>query len=234
MTTVVRRLGRIAFEPAWRAMQAFTELRDPGTADELWFLEHDPVYTLGLNGKAEHLLAPGDIPVVGIDRGGQVTYHGPGQLVMYALVDIGRLRIGVRELVMALEAAVVALAASRGIEAAGRREAPGVYVGKRKLASIGLRVRRGCSYHGLALNVDMDLEPFARINPCGVAGLEMTQLVAEGARTDVAECANALAPLAAASLGLAWDGRWSGPPGDPRAAALQRATSTTPLSVRSW
>jgi lipoyl(octanoyl) transferase len=153
---------------------------------------------------------------------------------MYALVDIGRLRIGVRELVMALEAAVVALAASRGIEAAGRREAPGVYVGKRKLASIGLRVRRGCSYHGLALNVDMDLEPFARINPCGVAGLEMTQLVAEGARTDVAECANALAPLAVASLGLAWDGRWSGPPGDPRAAALQRATSTTPLSVRSW
>ena len=234
MTAVVRQLGRIAFEPAWRAMQAFTDLRDAATADELWFLEHDPVFTLGLNGRAEHLLTPGDIPVVGIDRGGQVTYHGPGQLVMYALVDLGRLRMGVRELVTALESSVVALAASHGIEAAGRREAPGVYVGKRKLASIGLRVRRGCSYHGLALNVDMDLEPFARINPCGMAGLEMTQLVAEGARTDIAECASSLAMLAAASLGLAWDGRWSGPPDNPAIPPLQRATSTTPLSVRSW
>jgi lipoyl(octanoyl) transferase len=215
-------------------MQAFTDLRDAATPDELWFLEHDPVFTLGLNGRAEHLLTPGDIPVVGIDRGGQVTYHGPGQLVMYALVDLGRLRMGVRELVTALEASVVALAASHGIEAAGRREAPGVYVGKRKLASIGLRVRRGCSYHGLALNVDMDLEPFARINPCGMAGLEMTQLVAEGARTDIAQCASTLATLAAASLGLAWDGRWSGPPDNPAIPPLQRATSTTPLSVRSW
>ena len=230
MSAVVRQLGRIGYEPAWRAMQAFTDLRDEATADELWFLEHDPVFTQGLNGKAEHLLAPGDIPVVGIDRGGQVTYHGPGQLVMYALVDLRRLHIGVRELVVALEAAVVALAASLGIKAAGRREAPGVYVGERKLASIGLRVRRGCSYHGLALNVAMDLEPFGRINPCGMAGLAMTQLVAEGARTDVADSAQALAPLAAAALGLAWDGTWSGPP----PALLQSATSTTPLSVRSW
>ncbi|HEU4516784.1 MAG TPA: lipoyl(octanoyl) transferase LipB [Steroidobacteraceae bacterium] len=230
MTAVVRQLGRVAYEPAWRAMQAFTDLREEATPDELWFLEHDPVFTQGLNGKPEHVLAPGDIPVVGIDRGGQVTYHGPGQLVMYALVDLRRLRIGVRELVVALEAAVVSLAASHGIESTGRREAPGVYVGERKLASIGLRVRRGCSYHGLALNVDMDLEPFARINPCGMAGLGMTQLVAEGARTDVGDCAQALAPLAVASLGLAWDGRWSGPPH----AMLQSATSTTPLSVRSW
>ena len=180
MTAVVRRLGRVAYEPAWRAMQAFTDARDGTTPDELWFLEHDPVFTQGLNGKPEHVLAPGAIPVVGIDRGGQVTYHGPGQLVMYALVDLRRLHIGVRELVVALEAAVVALAASLGIEAAGRREAPGVYVGERKLASIGLRVRRGCSYHGLALNVDMDLEPFGRINPCGYAGLQMTQVAALG------------------------------------------------------
>jgi lipoyl(octanoyl) transferase len=223
VSAIVRQLGRVGYEPAWRAMQAFTDRRDDATPDELWFLEHDPVFTQGLNGKAEHLLAPGDIPVVGIDRGGQVTYHGPGQLVMYALVDLRRVRIGVRELVVALEAAVVALAASHGIEAAGRREAPGVYVGERKLASIGLRVRRGCSYHGLALNVDMDLEPFGRINPCGMAGLAMTQLTAEGARTQVDAAALALAPLAVRELGLEWDGRW-----------IQSATSTTPLSVRSW
>jgi lipoyl(octanoyl) transferase len=210
VSAVVRQLGRVAYEPTWLAMQAFTDRRDAATPDELWFLEHDPVFTQGLNGRAEHLLAPGDIPVVGIDRGGQVTYHGPGQLVMYALVDIRRRGIGVRELVVALEDAVATLAAQHGIAAVGRREAPGVYVGGRKLASIGLRVRRGCSYHGLALNVDMDLEPFARINPCGIAGLEMTQLVAEGARTDLADSALALAPLAVDALGLAWDGRWSG------------------------
>jgi lipoyl(octanoyl) transferase len=227
VSAVVRQLGRVAYEPTWLAMQAFTDRRDAETPDELWFLEHEPVFTQGLNGKAEHVLAPGDIPVVGIDRGGQVTYHGPGQLVMYALVDIRRRGIGVRELVVALENAVAALAAQHGIAAIGRREAPGVYVGGRKLASIGLRVRRGCSYHGLALNVDMDLGPFARINPCGIEGLEMTQLVAEGARTDVADSAFALAPLAAESLGLAWDGKWSGPP-------AYSATSTTPLSVRSW
>jgi lipoyl(octanoyl) transferase len=231
VSAVVRQLGRVGYEPAWRAMQAFTDARDDTTPDELWFLEHDPVFTQGLNGRTEHVLAPGDIPVVGIDRGGQVTYHGPGQLVMYALVDLRRLGIGVRALVVALENAVVALAAQHGIAAAGRREAPGVYVGERKLASIGLRVRRGCSYHGLALNVDMDLEPFGRINPCGMAGLVMTQLVAEGARADLAGSAGALAPLAVAALGLDWDGTWSGNEGD---APLQRATSTTPLSVRSW
>ncbi len=228
MNAVLRRLGRVAYEPAWHAMQAFTDARDEATPDELWFLEHDPVFTQGLNGKSEHVLAPGKIPVVGIDRGGQVTYHGPGQLVMYALVDLRRRGIGVRELVMALEGSVVALAAQHGIAAAGRREAPGVYVGIRKLASIGLRVRRGCSYHGLALNVDMDLEPFGRINPCGMAGLAMTQLVAEGARIHVAAAADALAPLACWALGLRWNGSWGGAP------FFQSATSTTPLSVRSW
>jgi lipoyl(octanoyl) transferase len=231
VTTIVRRLGRVAYEPAWRAMQAFTDARDGTTPDELWFLEHEPVFTQGLNGRPEHVLAPGAIPVVGIDRGGQVTYHGPGQLVMYALIDMRRLRIGVREFVVALEGAIVALAARHGIAAAGRREAPGVYAGPRKLASIGLRVRRGCSYHGLALNVDMDLEPFSRINPCGMAGLAMTQLAAEGARSTVEAEAEALAPLACRALRLDWDGRWSGLPA---VLQTQRATSTTPLSVRSW
>ncbi len=212
MSAAVRQLGRVGYEPTWCAMREFTDRRDESTPDELWFLEHDPVFTQGLNGKSEHLLAPGDIPVVAIDRGGQVTYHGPGQLVMYALVDLGRLRMGVRELVVALENAVAALAARHGIAAAGRRDAPGVYVGERKLASIGLRVRRGCSYHGLALNVDMDLEPFGRINPCGMAGLAMTHLAAEGARADVAGSAEVLAPLAVAALGLDWDGSWSGVP----------------------
>lgn len=232
MTAIVRRLGRVDYLPTWRAMQAFTDARDAGTSDELWFLEHEAVFTQGLNGRAEHVLAPGDIPVVGIDRGGQVTYHGPGQLVMYALVDLRRLGIGVRELVVALENSVIALAAGHGIRASGRREAPGVYIGARKLASIGLRVRRGCSYHGLALNVDMDLEPFARINPCGMAGLPMTQLTSEGAATDVATAALALAPLACEALGLVWDGSWQH--GGPDPSVLQSATSTTPLSVRSW
>ncbi len=232
MNAIVRRLGRVDYAPTWRAMQAFTDGRDTGTPDELWLLEHAPVFTQGLNGKAEHLLATGDIPVVGIDRGGQVTYHGPGQLVMYALVDLRRRGIGVRELVLALENSVIALAASHGIAAEGRREAPGVYVRGRKLASIGLRVRRGCSYHGLALNVDMDLEPFRRINPCGMAGLAMTQLVDEGAALDVTGAAAELAWLACEALGLDWDGLWEGAR-PPEALRCQSATSTTPLSVRS-
>ena len=231
MSAIVRQLGRVDYAPTWRAMQALTDARDADTPDELWFLEHEPVFTQGLNGKPEHLLATGDIPVVGIDRGGQVTYHGPGQLVMYALIDLRRRAIGVRELVVALENSVVELAARHGISAAGRRAAPGVYVEARKLASIGLRVRRGCSYHGIALNVDMDLEPFDRINPCGMAGLAMTQLASEGARTDVADAARELAPIAVAALGLEWNGIWSGPPGT---VPVQSATSTTPLSVRSW
>ena len=233
MNAILRRLGRVDYAPAWHAMQAFTDARLAATPDELWFLEHSPVFTQGLNGKPEHLLATGDIPVVGIDRGGQVTYHGPGQLVMYALIDLKRQRIGVRDLVIALENAVIALAACHGVETSGRHEAPGVYVRDRKLASIGLRVRRGCSYHGLALNVDMDLEPFRRINPCGMAGLAMTQLADEGIAMDVDAAALALAPFACEALGLAWDGAWEGA-AEPVAAPLQRATSTTPLSVRSW
>jgi lipoyl(octanoyl) transferase len=222
MNVRVRWLGRAEYAPVWRDMQSFTDARGTTTADELWFLEHEPVFTQGLNGRQEHLLATGDIPVVGIDRGGQVTYHGPGQLVVYALIDLRRRRIGVRELVVGLENAVIALAAMHGIHASGRRDAPGVYVGAQKLASLGLRVRRGCSYHGIALNVDMDLEPFGRINPCGLAGLAMTQLRELGVKANVHGVAQAMAPLVCDTLGLDWDGNWA-----------QSATSTTPLSVRS-
>lgn len=224
MMAIFRWLGRVDYAPTWRAMQSFTDERDATTPDEVWFLEHAPVFTQGLNGKREHLLAPGDIPVVGIDRGGQVTYHGPGQLVVYPMIDLRRRGIGVRELVVALETAVIALAAAHGISASGRRDAPGVYVEGRKLASLGLRIRRGCSYHGLALNVDMDLEPFGRINPCGMAGLEMTQLAALGVGGDAHEIALDLAPRLRDALGIAWNERWSG----------QSETSTTPLSVSSW
>jgi len=231
MKTVLRWLGRAEYAPTWRAMQSFTDARDAHTPDEVWFLEHGPVFTQGLNGRPEHLLATGDIPVVGIDRGGQVTYHGPGQLVVYTMIDLRRRGIGVRGLVVALENAVVALAAGHGITAAGRRDAPGVYVDGRKLASLGLRVRRGCSYHGLALNVDMDLEPFRRINPCGMAGLTMTQLAAEGASMVVHDVALELAPLLCDALGLEGNGFWQDLPAP---APTQSATSTTPLSVRSW
>ena len=182
---LVRHLGRVAYEPTWRRMQAFTETRGADEADELWLLEHPPVFTLGLNGSREHLLAPGDIPVVQVDRGGQVTYHGPGQLVVYPLLDLGRSGLGVRPLVCALERAVIRCVAGYGITAVGNREAPGVYVDGRKLASIGLRIRRNCSYHGLALNVDMDLEPFHRINPCGFRDLELTQLATLGVQRDL-------------------------------------------------
>ncbi len=224
MTAVFRWLGRADYASTWRAMQSFTDERDATTPDEVWFLEHAPVFTQGLNGKREHLLAPGDIPVVGIDRGGQVTYHGPGQLVIYPLIDLRRRRIGVRELVVALESAVIALVKAHGIAAAGRRDAPGVYVEGRKLASLGLRIRRGCSYHGMALNVDMDLEPFGRINPCGMTGLEMTQLAALGIAGDVKGIALEIAPQLRDALGIAWNEQWSG----------QSETSTTPLSVSSW
>jgi lipoyl(octanoyl) transferase len=161
------------------------------------------VFTLGMNARPEHVLAPGDIPVVPIDRGGQVTYHGPGQLVVYPLLDLGRARLGVRPLVEGIERAIVATVAGWSIEAAGRRDAPGVYVGARKLASIGLRIRRGCSYHGLALNVAMDLEPFRRINPCGYAGLEMTQVSELGGPADLGVVADAIAPRLLEALGLA-------------------------------
>jgi len=169
-------LGRAAYEPTWRAMQDFTAARTDETPDEIWFLEHPPIFTLGLNAKPEHLLKPGDIPVVQIDRGGQVTYHGPGQVVAYVLLDIARRQLGVQRLVQLMEQTVIDLLAELGVPAQGRRDAPGVYVEGAKLAAVGLRVKRGRSYHGLALNVDMDLEPFSRINPCGYPGMQVTQL----------------------------------------------------------
>lgn len=174
MKTVFR--GRQEYVPLWREMQDFTDTRDEITLDEIWFVEHPPVFTMGLNASEEHLLAPGDIPVVQIDRGGQVTFHGPGQLMIYPLIDLRRSNIGVRNLVTALEQSVVDLAAEYDIEAEARAEAPGVYVNGDKLASVGLRIRRGSSFHGMALNVDVELEPFTRINPCGYAELQMTDL----------------------------------------------------------
>ncbi|MGH8373098.1 MAG: lipoyl(octanoyl) transferase LipB [Gammaproteobacteria bacterium] len=201
-TPLLRDLGRVEYEPTWRAMQQFTETRGPGTRDEIWFLEHPPVFTLGLAGKLEHVLAPGDIPVVHIDRGGQVTYHGPGQLVVYPLIDLKRLKLGVRALVEGIENSVIDTLADFGIEALSKREAPGVYTPDgRKLASLGLRVRRGCTYHGLAFNVAMDLEPFTRINPCGYAGLQMTQVGELGGPTSVEAVAAALKPRLVGRLG---------------------------------
>lgn len=179
-TPVVRDLGLVDYEPTWRAMQTFTAERTPNTRDEIWLLQHYPVYTLGQRGGAEHIFQAddmaADIPVVPIDRGGLVTYHGPGQLVVYPLLDLERRRIGVRKIVTMLENTVVQLLAEYDISAAAKADAPGVYVAGKKIASIGLKVKRGCCYHGLSLNIDMDLTPFARINPCGFAGLEMVQL----------------------------------------------------------
>ncbi len=176
MAPVVRDLGRRPLPDVWNDMRRFTDERTAATVDEIWFVEHPPVFTLGMRADRAHLLAPGDIPVVPIDRGGQVTYHGPGQLVAYVLLDLRRLTLSPRTLVQALERAVIETVERYGVAAIGRRDAPGVYVDRRKLAAVGLRVRRHCSYHGLALNVAMDLEPFERINPCGYEGLEVTQL----------------------------------------------------------
>lgn len=183
---IVRRPGLVEYAPTLAAMRAFTDARTPDTADELWLLQHPRVFTQGQAGKAEHVLAPGDIPVIQVDRGGQVTYHGPGQWVVYLLIDLRRRSLGVRDLVDLIEHSVIELLAQYGIAAAGQPGAPGVYVGGEKIASLGLRVRKGCSYHGLALNVDMDLEPFRRINPCGHAGLRVTSLrQASGAVPDM-------------------------------------------------
>jgi lipoyl(octanoyl) transferase len=171
----VRQLGRVEYEPTWRAMQTFTAARTADTPDELWVLEHPPVYTLGQAGKPEHLLRATDIPIVKIDRGGQITFHGPGQLVVYTLVDLRRRGYGIRELVSRMEQAVIDVLAAQGIAAQRHDGAPGVYVNGAKIAALGLRVRQGCTYHGLAFNVDMDLTPFAAINPCGYPGLAVTQ-----------------------------------------------------------
>jgi lipoyl(octanoyl) transferase len=183
----IRRLGRQPYEATWKAMSAFTDARGPETADELWLLEHDPVFTLGQAGKMEHVLAPGDIPVVPVDRGGQVTYHGPGQIVGYPLIDLRRAGVGVRELVHKIEQSLIDTLAHWAIRAERREGAPGVYVGGAKVAALGLRVRRGCSFHGLAFNVAMDLEPYHRINPCGYKGLEVTQVLDLGGPSQLAE-----------------------------------------------
>ena len=188
-------LGQQDYEPLWRAMQQFTDTRDDTTQDEIWFVEHPPVFTMGINASKDHLLAPGDIPVVQIDRGGQVTYHGPGQLMVYPLLDIRRAGIGVRTLVCALEQSVIDLVDTHSVTAIARRDAPGVYVGDDKLASIGLRIRRGASFHGMALNVDIDLEPFTRINPCGYAGLQMTDFRRLEIDLSLKTTADALLPL---------------------------------------
>lgn len=176
MTRIVKYLGLVDYLPTWQAMQLFTDNRGPDTPDELWVVEHSPVYTLGMAGKPEHVLRQTEIPLVNTDRGGQVTYHGPGQLVVYLLIDFKRLGIGVRELVRRIEQAVVNTLADYGIAAHGDDKAPGVYVGNEKIASLGLRIKNGAVYHGLSLNVDMDLTPFTWINPCGYAGLVVTQM----------------------------------------------------------
>jgi lipoyl(octanoyl) transferase len=199
---VIRRLGLVDYVPTWQAMQRFTDERTPETPDEIWFLEHPPVFTLGMNASRAHVLAPGDIPVVQIDRGGQVTYHGPGQLVIYPLIDLRRANLGVRDMVTALERSVIDYVAEHGVSAECRRNAPGVYVDDRKLASVGIRIRRGASYHGMALNVTLDTEPFARINPCGYAGLEVTRLSDLSAVRSVEEAARGIEPHLLRSLGL--------------------------------
>ncbi|KTA85284.1 lipoyl(octanoyl) transferase LipB [Aeromonas salmonicida] len=203
---LVRQLGRRPYQPVWDAMKAFTDNRTSDTPDEFWVVEHDPVYTQGQAGKAEHLLAPGDIPVVQSDRGGQVTYHGPGQLVLYVLVDVRRSKLSVRELVTCLETAIINTLAKSDIQAYAKADAPGVYVTNEldmeaKLASLGLRIRKGCSFHGLALNINMDMTPFLRINPCGYAGMAMTQTSALGGPQSVAEAQAILVAELASLIG---------------------------------
>lgn len=192
----------LAYRPVWQAMQRFTATRDTDAADQLWLLNHQPVFTQGRNGRPEHLLAPGDIEVVPIDRGGQVTYHGPGQLVAYVMLDLKRLGIGIRSLVTALEQSMIGVLAGYGIGAVARRDAPGVYVAGDKIGSIGLRVSRGCSFHGLALNVDMDLAPYLRIDPCGYHGLKMTQVADCGGPSDLARVGDDLTREIATQLGV--------------------------------
>jgi lipoyl(octanoyl) transferase len=189
----VRNLGLVAYEPAWRAMQAFNAARAPDTEDQLWLVEHPPVFTLGLAGRREHVLDPGDIPVIATDRGGQVTYHGPGQAIVYALVDLRRLGIGAKELVRRLEQAAIDTLAAYGVIAVRRAGMPGVYVDAAKIAAIGLRIARGCSYHGIAMNVENDLEPFMRIDPCGYPGLASARTADLGVRDKISAVQQSLA-----------------------------------------
>lgn len=203
-TTIIRALGRTDYESTWRAMQAFTDARAPETPDEIWLTEHPPVYTLGLAGRREHLLRANSIPVIKVDRGGQVTYHGPGQLVAYLLLDLRRAKLGVREMVRRIEAAVLTWLATYGIAAYGKPSAPGVYVERdateAKIAALGLKVRNGRTYHGVAVNIDMDLDPFSDIDPCGYPGLRVTQLADFGVRIPVDDAGRALAPFLAAQM----------------------------------
>ena len=192
MALLIRSLGLVAYEPTWRAMQTFTAQRDAATPDEIWLLQHPPIFTLGQAGKPEHLLHHSDIPLLNIDRGGQITYHAPGQLVAYLLIDLKRRNISVRELVSRMEQAVIDLLDALGVHAQRRADAPGVYVQAAKIAALGLRIRHGCSYHGLALNVDMDLTPFGFINPCGYAGLAVTQTRDLGITASLSELEQAL------------------------------------------
>ena len=201
-TAKVRDLGRQPYVPVWRAMQAFTDARDEATPDELWLVEHDPVFTLGQAGKPEHVLMPGDIPVLHVDRGGQVTYHGPGQIVLYPLLDLRRLKVGVREYVCRIEQAIIDTLGDWNIEAVRREGAPGVYVADAKIAALGIRVRRGCTFHGLAFNIAMDLSPFQRINPCGFEGLQVTSLVDLGGPSGLDAVKPALVGHVAAQFGL--------------------------------
>lgn len=198
---IVRELGLVAYEPTWRAMRAFNDRRDAATRDQVWLVQHPSVFTLGLAGRREHVRAPGDIPVIATDRGGQVTYHGPGQAVAYLLLDLRRRKLGVRDLVRRIEQGVIELLRERGVEGGRREGMPGVYVGGAKIAAIGLRVARGCSYHGVAVNADMDLEPFTRIDPCGYPGLAATQLAAFGVRDSIGAVQQALARCLERALG---------------------------------
>jgi len=199
---LVRDLGRQLYAPVWRAMQHFTDARDADTVNELWVVEHEPVFTLGQAGKPEHVLMPGEIPVIHVDRGGQVTYHGPGQIVVYPLLDIKRLDIGVREYVHRIEQAIIDTLLEWNIIATRREGAPGVYVGEAKIAALGIRVRKGRTFHGLAFNVAMDLEPFTRINPCGYAGLQVTSLADLGGPSSMEAVKQVLMAELAAQFGL--------------------------------
>ncbi|WP_430538861.1 lipoyl(octanoyl) transferase LipB [Lysobacter capsici] len=198
----LRDLGRQPYEPVWRAMQAFTDARGADTPDELWLVEHDPVFTLGQAGKDEHVLMPGDIPVIHVDRGGQVTYHGPGQIVLYPLLDLRRLKLGVREYVDRIEQAVIDTLAEWNIEGARRDGAPGVYVAGAKVMALGIRVRRGCTFHGLAFNIAMDLSPYQRINPCGYQGLQVTSVLDLGGPSGMEQVKPVLVAQLARQFGL--------------------------------
>jgi len=197
----LRQIGLCDYESSWRKMQHYTNQRTAASQDQLWLLQHPPVFTLGLAAKPEHLLSPGNIPIIKVDRGGQVTYHGPGQLMAYLLLDLHQKEFGIKKLVTHIEQAIIDLLQEYKITAHTQPGAPGVYVGEKKIAALGLRVRRGCTFHGLSLNVDMDLEPFSRINPCGYPGLEITQLADLGAVTDLKQVATDLSLHLASQLG---------------------------------